>query len=73
MKYYEYTTPVSIVQSAVHPEVMGLSPGRPVGHITFVEIDYEIISKAFISLPLIPEWQLSVTGGTMCTEYWLID
>ena len=37
---------------------------------TFVEIDCEIISTAFI-LPLIQEGLLSVTRESMCTKYWL--
>ena len=36
----------------------------------FVEIGHEIISVAILSLPLIQERQLSVTGEIMCTKYW---
>ena len=36
-------------------------------HITFMEIDHEIISTVILSLPLIQEWQLSVTGESMLT------
>ena len=34
---------------------------------SFVEIGHEIISTAILSLPLIQEGQLSVTGEGMCT------
>ena len=36
-----------------------------------MEIGHEIISTAIPSLPLIQEVQLSVTGESMCTKYWL--
>ena len=41
------------------------------GHITFVEIDHEIIPTVIFPRLLIQEWQLSVTGEIMCTKYWL--
>ena len=46
-------------------------PGRwfkpaEVGNI-FVEIDHEIFPAVILSLPLIPEGQLSVSGERMCT------
>ena len=34
---------------------------------SFVEIDHEIFSTVILSLPLIQEGQLSVSGGRMCT------
>ena len=37
---------------------------------SFVEIGHEIISTTILSLPLIQEGQLSVTGERMCTKYW---
>ena len=37
---------------------------------TFVEIGLEIISTTLLSLMLILEGQLSVTGERMCTMYW---
>ena len=37
---------------------------------SFVEIGHEIISTAILSLPLIEEGQLSVTGKRICTKYW---
>ena len=36
---------------------------------SFVEIGHEIIFSAILSLPLIQEGQLSVTGERMCTKY----
>ena len=35
---------------------------------SFLEIDYEIFSMVILSLPLIPEGQLSVSGERMCTN-----
>ena len=37
---------------------------------SFVEFGHEIISTAILSLPLIQEGQLSVTGERICTKYW---
>ena len=34
---------------------------------SFVEIDHEIISRVILSLPLIQEGQLSISGEIMCT------
>ena len=34
---------------------------------SFLEIDHEIFSTVIPSLPLIQEWQLSVSGQRMCT------
>ena len=34
---------------------------------SFLEIDHEILSTVILSLPLIEEWQLSVSGNRMCT------
>ena len=39
----------------------------PGGQRSFMEIDHEIISTVVLSLPLIPEGQLSVSGEKMCT------
>ena len=44
----------------------GWIPTRP-GN-TFVEADYEIFSKVILSLPLIPEGHLSVSGKRMHTS-----
>ena len=40
---------------------------RPGQQQFLVEIDYEIFSMVILSLPLIQEGQLSVSGKTMCT------
>ena len=46
-------------------EVAGSTPaGR---QHSFVEIDHEIFSTVILSLPLIQEGQLSVSGERMCT------
>ena len=37
------------------------------GHHSFMEIDHEIFSTVILSLPLIQEGQLSVSGERMCT------
>ena len=37
---------------------------------SFFEIGHEIICTAILSLPLIQEGQLSVTGVRMDTKYW---
>ena len=47
-------------------EVEGSTPRRGRQH-SFVEIDHEIFSMVILSLPLIQEWQFSVSGERMCT------
>ena len=47
-------------------EVVGSIPCRGPQH-SFVEIDHEIISTVILSLPLIQEGQLSVSGERMYT------
>ena len=37
---------------------------------SFKEFSHEIISTTILSLLLIQEGQLSVTGERMCTKYW---
>ena len=44
-----------------------LTPGNI---LSWSLIGHEIISTAILSLPLIQEGQLSVTGARMCTKYW---
>ena len=44
----------------------GFDPRRGRQH-SFVEIDHEIFSTVILSLPLIQEGQLSVSGKRMCT------
>ena len=46
-------------------EVAGLTPRWGRQH-SFVEIDHEIFSTVILSLPLIQEGQLSVSGERMC-------
>ena len=58
---------------------LGCSDARPTGdqkvagstplgqHHSFVEIEHEIFSTVILSLPLIKEGQLSVSGKRMCT------
>ena len=47
-------------------EVAGSTPAE-VGNILLMEIDHEIFSMVILSLPLIQEGQLSVSGERMCT------
>ena len=58
--------------SVIDPDSRG--GGRPTGdqeiagrQHSFVEIDHEIFSMVILSLPLIQEGQLSVSGERMCT------
>ena len=64
------TRPVSVAQldapSDWRPEGHGFNPRRDRQHY-FVEIDHEIFSSVILSLPLIQEGQLSVSGEKMCT------
>ena len=48
------------------PGGRGFNPCQGLQHF-FVEIDLEIFSTAILSLPLIQEGQLSVSGVRMCT------
>ena len=48
------------------PGGCGFNPRRGRQHF-FVEIDHEIFSTVILSLPLIQEGQLSVSGERMCT------
>ena len=47
-------------------EVAGSTPRRGRQH-SFTETDHEILSTVILSLPLIQERQLSVSGERMCT------
>ena len=75
LKYYaysyeDYLTPASVAQldapSDWRPGGRGFNPRRGRQH-SFVEIDHEIFSTVVLSLPLIQEGQLSVSGERMCT------
>ena len=62
--------PASVAQfdapSDWRPGGRGFNPRRGRQH-SFVEIDHEIFSTVILSLPLIQEGQLSVSGEEMCT------
>ena len=62
--------PASVAQLDAPPDWRpggcGFNPRRGRQH-SFVEIDHEIFSTVILSLPLIPEGQLSVSGERMCT------
>ena len=51
------------------PGSRGFNPAE-VGNISLVEIDHEIFSTVILSLPLIQEEPLSVSGEE-CAQYWL--
>ena len=62
--------PASVAQlnapSDWRPGGSGFSPRRGRQH-SFMEIDHEIFSMVILSLPLIQEGQLTVSGQRMCT------
>ena len=62
--------PISVAQldapSDWRPGGRGFNPRRGRQH-SVVEIDHEIFSTVILSLPLIQEGQLSVSGERMCT------
>ena len=62
--------PASVAQldapSDWRPGGRGFNPRRGRQH-SFSEIDHEIFSTVILSLPLIQEGQLSVSGERMCT------
>ena len=62
--------PASVAQldapSDWRPGDRGFNPRRGRQH-SFVEIDHEIFSTVILSLPLIQEGQVSVSGERMCT------
>ena len=68
--YSSTTTLASVAQldapSDWRPGGRGFDPRRGRQH-SFVEIDHEIFSTVILSLPLIQEGQLSVSGERMCT------
>ena len=65
-----FLLPASVAQldapSDWRPGGRGFNPHRGRQH-SFVEIDHEIFSTVILSLPLIQEGQLSVSGERMCT------
>ena len=68
--HINYFEPASVVQldapSDRRPGGRGFNPHRGRQH-SLVEIDHEIFSTVILSLPLIQEGQLSVSGERMCT------
>ena len=61
--------PASVAQLDALPDWRpgrGFNPRRGRQH-SYVEIDHEIFSTVILSLPLIQEGQLSVSGERMCT------
>ena len=67
--YLLYGKPTLMAQLDAHPtgdqEVVGSTQlGR---QHSIMEIDHEIFSMVIVSLPLIQEGQLSVSGERMCT------
>ena len=54
------------VPSDWRPGGHGFNPRRGRQHSS-VEIDHEMVSTVILSLPLIQEGQLSVSGERMCT------
>ena len=67
---YNYILPVSVAQLDAPSEWRsggrGFNPHRG-RQRSFVEIDHEIFSTVILSLPLIQEGQLSVSGERMYT------
>ena len=70
LAFKQMLAPVSVAQldapSDWRPGGRGFNPRRGWQH-SFVEIDHEIFSTVILSLPLIQEGQLSVSGERMCT------
>ena len=66
----DWNSPASVAQLDVpsdwRPRGHGFNPRRGQQH-SFVEIDREIFSTVILTLPLIQEGQLSVSGERMCT------
>ena len=59
-----YFKPASVAQLDAPSDWFNPHRGR---QHSFVEIDHEIFSIVILSLPLIQEGQLSVSGERMCT------
>ena len=67
-----FTTPYEFAWHASGPAWHASGPefDPHVRHILSWRLGHENISMAILSLPLIQEEQLSVTGERMCTKYW---
>ena len=63
--------PASVAQLDAHPtgdqEVAGLIPPEVGNILCAIHVDHEIFSMVILSLLLIQEGQLSVSGERMCT------
>ena len=70
LNFLKIFQPASVSQldapSDWRPRGRGFNPRRGRQH-SFVEIDHEIFSTVILSLPVIQEGQLSVSGERMCT------
>ena len=73
LSIHQFTEPEASVGGSVGCDVRletrrsrGFNPRRGRQH-SLVEIDHEIFSTVILSLPLIQEGQLSVSGERMCT------
>ena len=70
--FHSVDTPGSVAQSVMNlPADSGVASSIPVRSHTFMEIDHEIISTAYLLLALIQEGLLSVTSESMYMKYWL--
>ena len=64
--------PGTVARSDVRPPGIRIVAGLILtsGNILSWRLSHEIISTAILSLPLIQEGQLSVTGERLCAKYW---
>ena len=62
----QFRARIGLISHLTTPGGRGFNPRRGRQH-SFVEIDHEIFSTVILSLPLIQEGQLSVSGERMCT------
>ena len=60
--------PGSIAHSVACLTADAVVASSNLSHITFIEINREIISTVILPLPMIHEGQLSVTGKRMCSS-----
>ena len=76
IRYNKYNNNIRIFCSAKNIRILYIESAKTVNEMTlnelvklhsFVEIDHEIFSTVILSLPLIQEGQLSVSGERMCT------
>ena len=67
MAHLPWLMPASVAQLDAPSDWRPGGPGFNPLRRSFVEIDHEIFSTVILSLPLIQEGQLSVSGERMCT------